>query len=108
MREDALWGGTPRFYALAYFVGAFVTQALFLAVHEISHNLAFKSFTHNKLFGIFTNIPMILPFFVAFKHYHNVGLCASLRPPGLRLTATQQILTLLTGTSVRKTSSYYL
>jgi sphingolipid delta-4 desaturase len=71
MREEALWGGTLRFYLLAYFVGAPIVQALFLAVHEISHNLAFKKYTHNKLFGIFTNIPMVLPFFVAFKFYHQ-------------------------------------
>jgi len=71
LREEALWGGTLKFYLIAYFVGATITQALFLAIHEISHNLAFKKFTHNKLFGLFANIPMVLPFFVAFKHYHN-------------------------------------
>jgi len=71
MREQALWGGTPLFYAVAWFIGAPITQALFLAIHEISHNLAFKKYTHNKLFGIFANIPMVLPFFVAFKFYHQ-------------------------------------
>ena len=71
MRHDALWGGTWRFYAMAYLVGAPIVQALFLAVHEISHNLAFRSFTANKLFAIFANIPMVLPFAIAFKHYHN-------------------------------------
>lgn len=72
MRDDALWGGTPRFYALAYLVGAPLGQFVFLAEHEISHNLAFKSFLHNKLFGIFVNLPMVLPFFVAFKYYHSL------------------------------------
>lgn len=70
-REDALWGGTLPFYLTAYCIGAPIVQALFLAVHEISHNLAFKSFTHNKMFGVFTNIPLVLPFFVAFKYYHQ-------------------------------------
>ncbi len=70
-REQALYGGTLQFWLVAYFVGATITQSLFLANHEISHNLAFKSFNMNKLFGIFTNIPMVLPYFIAFKHYHN-------------------------------------
>jgi sphingolipid delta-4 desaturase len=70
-REDALWGGTPLFYLTSYFIGAPIVQALFLAIHEISHNLAFKKYSHNKLFGIFANIPMVLPFFVAFKFYHQ-------------------------------------
>ena len=70
-REDELWGGTPLFYATAYFIGAPIVQALFLAVHEISHNLAFKKYSHNKLFGLFANIPSVLPFFIAFKHYHQ-------------------------------------
>ena len=70
-REEALWGATPRFYLTAYVVGATVTQALFLGNHEVSHNLAFRKFSHNRLFGIFANIPMVLPYFVAFKHYHN-------------------------------------
>jgi len=71
MKDDALWGGTLRFYLVAYFIGAPIVQALFLANHEISHNLAFKEFHHNKLLGIVVNIPLVLPYFIAFKFYHN-------------------------------------
>lgn len=63
--------GSWRFYLVAYFIGATITQSMFLAAHEISHNLAFKDYTHNKLFGIFANIPLVIPFFISFKHYHN-------------------------------------
>lgn len=71
LREDALWGGTFKFWLCAYVVGGTVSQALFLACHEISHNLAFRKFSHNRLFGIFTNIPLLVPFFMYFKYYHN-------------------------------------
>lgn len=71
LREEALYGGTIKFWLIAYFIGATITQSLFLAIHEISHNLAFKSTTHNKLFGIFTNIPLLLPMFIMFKDYHQ-------------------------------------
>lgn len=69
-REDALWGGTWQFYVFAYVVGAPITQALFLAVHELSHNLLFKAPWANKWFGFFTNLPMVLPFAYAYKGYH--------------------------------------
>eukprot|EP01087_Luapelamoeba_hula_P010364 TRINITY_DN2743_c0_g1_i2.p1 TRINITY_DN2743_c0_g1~~TRINITY_DN2743_c0_g1_i2.p1 ORF type:complete len:406 (-),score=79.34 TRINITY_DN2743_c0_g1_i2:149-1366(-) len=63
--------GSLRFFLCAYVVGATITQSLFLAEHEISHNLAFRSFMHNKLFGIFANIPLVFPYFISFKFYHN-------------------------------------
>mmetsp|Transcript_14490 Transcript_14490/g.25969 ORF Transcript_14490/g.25969 Transcript_14490/m.25969 type:complete len:313 (-) Transcript_14490:52-990(-) len=71
MREEALWGGSLLFWAVAYIIGATMGQVLFLANHEISHNLAFKTVRANKLFGIFTNLPMLVPYFISFKDYHN-------------------------------------
>ena len=62
---------TLKFCLIAYIFGATITQALFLAIHEISHNLAFQSTTYNKLFGIFTNIPLVLPMFIMFREYHQ-------------------------------------
>uniref|UniRef100_A0A6S8BEY6 Sphingolipid delta4-desaturase N-terminal domain-containing protein n=1 Tax=Aplanochytrium stocchinoi TaxID=215587 RepID=A0A6S8BEY6_9STRA len=63
--------GTLRWWVVMYTVGATITQMLFLACHEISHNLAFRKFSHNKMFGLFANIPMVFPFFMYFKFYHN-------------------------------------
>jgi fatty acid desaturase len=42
------------------------------AVHETAHGAAFglKYPTANKWFGIFANLPIGLPFSVAFKGYH--------------------------------------
>ena len=69
--ENAGWTGTLKFWTIVYVVGATATQSLFLAEHEISHNLAFREFWKNKVFGVFANLPMVLPFFISFKEYHN-------------------------------------
>lgn len=55
---------------VAYFIGATITQALFLAVHECSHNLLFASGRHNRRFSVFLNFPIGVPFSIAFRHYH--------------------------------------
>ncbi len=43
---------------------------MLLAMHEISHNLAFKKPDHNRLFGMFTNLITGVPAYVMFKKYH--------------------------------------
>ncbi len=55
---------------VVYAVGATITQSLFLAVHETSHNLMFKSPNLNRCFSIFLNLPVVIPFSIAFRHYH--------------------------------------
>lgn len=68
LRDEAF---TMKFWLTSYVVGGTLVQILFLANHEISHNLAFKKFHHNKLFGIFTNLTLLIPYFMYFKQYHN-------------------------------------
>ncbi|KAL1960260.1 hypothetical protein VTO42DRAFT_8803 [Malbranchea cinnamomea] len=58
------------FLITAYVVGATANQNLFLAIHEISHNLAFKSPWGNRLLAIFANLPIGLPYSAAFRPYH--------------------------------------
>ena len=58
------------FLAVAYVVGATANQNLFLAIHEISHNLAFRSPLANRLLAIFANFPIGLPYSAAFRPYH--------------------------------------
>jgi sphingolipid delta-4 desaturase len=54
----------------AYVVGATANQNLFLAIHEISHNLAFKSPMANRLLAIFANLPIGIPYSASFRPYH--------------------------------------
>ncbi|WFD20178.1 hypothetical protein MCAP1_002422 [Malassezia caprae] len=59
-----------RFLLTAYILGGFCNQHLFLAIHEITHNLAFKSIAANRLMAIFANFPVGIPFAMTFKPYH--------------------------------------
>src|SRR5271170_1106954 len=59
-----------RFFLTAYLIGATANQNLFLAIHEISHNLAFKSPVINRYFAVFANLPIGLPYSAAFRPYH--------------------------------------
>jgi len=62
----------PIIILTGYLFGGVINHALMLAVHETAHGAAFgiKYPTANKWFGIFANLPIGLPFSVAFKGYH--------------------------------------
>lgn len=60
------------FLGITYVIGATIAQALCLAIHEITHNLAFRKETHNNILALFTNIPIVLPFAISFKIYHGM------------------------------------
>lgn len=59
------------FLLITYVVGATIQQALFLAIHEITHNLAFAKPEHNNWLAFIANIPIVLPFAMSFKFYHG-------------------------------------
>ena len=58
---------SPLFIFCAYAIGGTANQNLFLAIHEITHNLAFKRIWPNKLLAMFANLPIGIPYCVAFK-----------------------------------------
>jgi sphingolipid 4-desaturase/C4-monooxygenase len=58
------------FWLTAYIVGATANQNLFLAIHEISHNLAFRTPILNRLLAIFANLPIGVPYSAGFRQYH--------------------------------------
>ena len=55
------------FILTGYIIGGTANHNLFLAIHEITHNLAFKSIKANKLLAIFANLPIGIPYSVTFK-----------------------------------------
>ncbi|KAF2085878.1 peptidase M24A, methionine aminopeptidase [Saccharata proteae CBS 121410] len=58
------------FFLTAYIIGATANQNIFLAIHEISHNLAFKSPLANRIFAVFANLPIGIPYSASFRPYH--------------------------------------
>jgi len=55
---------------IAYVFGATITQSLFLAIHELAHNLFFKKPLYNRLFSMLANLPIGIPYCVPFRGYH--------------------------------------
>ena len=49
------------FLLVTYFVGATISSALLLAIHEITHYLAFKSKRNNNLLALVANFPIVFP-----------------------------------------------
>ncbi|KAF8490368.1 fatty acid desaturase-domain-containing protein [Russula emetica] len=59
-----------KFVAFAYVIGGTVNHNLFLAIHEVTHNLAFKGLKANKMLAIIANLPIGIPYSISFKGYH--------------------------------------
>ena len=54
----------------AYCVGAFANHALFVLIHEFTHNMVFKGRIANLLGGILCDLPNGFPTSVSFRKYH--------------------------------------
>jgi sphingolipid delta-4 desaturase len=61
---------SPLFVFLAYIIGGTANHNLFLSIHEITHNLAFRGVNANKALAVFANLPIGIPYSAAFKKYH--------------------------------------
>jgi sphingolipid 4-desaturase/C4-monooxygenase len=55
---------------LSYAVGAVIDHALFVLIHDATHNLIFKSVTNNRLVLLLANIPHVFPSSMSFRYYH--------------------------------------
>lgn len=57
---------------LSYGVGSFANHALFVVIHECTHNLVFQSSIANRLMGMFANFPQFFPSAMGFAKYHTL------------------------------------
>jgi sphingolipid 4-desaturase/C4-monooxygenase len=56
--------------SVAYVAGATIDHALWVLIHECTHNLVFRSPTANKIAAIVANGPLVLPAALSFRKYH--------------------------------------
>jgi sphingolipid delta-4 desaturase len=54
----------------AYVFGAFANHALFVLIHDYTHNVVFKTANANRLGSIFANIAIVFPAAIGFRNYH--------------------------------------
>jgi sphingolipid delta-4 desaturase len=54
----------------AYIVGATIDHALWVLIHECSHNLVFRSRNANRVTAIVANLPLVVPGAISFCKYH--------------------------------------
>ncbi|MEP7027090.1 MAG: fatty acid desaturase [Candidatus Eisenbacteria bacterium] len=54
----------------AYVVGAVVSHALFVLIHECTHNLVWKGTRANRFLAILANAPIVFPAAMSFRKMH--------------------------------------
>jgi hypothetical protein len=64
---DVPWWGV---IVAAYAFGAFANHALFVLIHEYTHNVVFKKANANRLGSIFANIAIVFPAAIGFRNHH--------------------------------------
>ena len=68
----AFIGETPWWVLLiaSYVVGAVINHALYVLMHECTHDTVFEKSLANRLLGILCDFPLALPSAMAFRKYH--------------------------------------
>ena len=66
LRDQPVW----LIFVSAYLVGAVISHALYVMIHEAAHNLVLKSEAANKVMGIVANLPTVIPSAISFRKYH--------------------------------------
>ena len=59
-------------FGFSYLYGAFISHALYVMIHECTHNLVFKGSFANKIMGLVCDIPLVIPSAMGFRKYHMI------------------------------------
>jgi len=62
--------GWPVWLLACYLGGSFLTHSLFLSIHEVTHNTAFKTQWMNDALAITANLGILIPYAMVFRDYH--------------------------------------
>ena len=65
--RDAPW---LLLVVLAYAIGAFIAHALYVLIHECTHNLVTKRAAFDSVLGLVCDLALFFPSAVAFRKYH--------------------------------------
>ncbi|KAL7680409.1 putative sphingolipid delta4-desaturase [Plasmopara halstedii] len=60
----------PLYLVLMYCISGTANHGMMMAMHEVAHNLGFKKPFHNRLLGVFANLPIGLPSSISLRRYH--------------------------------------
>ncbi|HVW13604.1 MAG TPA: fatty acid desaturase [Mucilaginibacter sp.] len=66
LRDQSWW----MIFAAAYLYGAFANHALFVMIHECTHQLVFRNALANRWAAIIANLPHVVPGAISFEKYH--------------------------------------
>ncbi len=66
LRNSPIW----EILLVGYVVGAIANHAMWVMIHECSHNLVFRSSAANNVMNIIANLPIVFPSAISFKKYH--------------------------------------
>jgi sphingolipid delta-4 desaturase len=55
---------------VAYLVGAFANHALYVMIHECSHNLVLRGNRANRWLGMLCDLPLVFPGAMGFRKFH--------------------------------------
>ncbi len=54
----------------AYAIGATIDHALWVLIHDCTHNLVFEGPAANRLLAVVANLPFVMPAAISFRKYH--------------------------------------
>ena len=57
-------------FLMTYVMSGTLNHMMMLGIHEIAHNLAFKTPVYNRWLSILANLPMGVPAAISFRRYH--------------------------------------